>query len=558
MTIALGDANALASLSPQERSEILNTPFKFDIFMYGIYDHWYQVPIIEDDHHIIVSVQGRQSGKSAIISRRENYYAATAEIGAGELYLIVAPGLRQSENLFKYCKRHINLSPILMSQVVGGKLLMKGIEFPGAVISNIPAGRTADTSRGFAIAEVVFEEAGFIPEPVFDSMEDSMLATAGGRVFIGTPFGKSNRLYAQYDDRFRLHTIPEPLWESLKLTAGDLIIQKRKTDPDISASAHHYPSNVGLNTFKYVQCYPRDVWETVKTRNRRRYKGWIAIETEDKNIIGQPIFQREELKKWEQQIGEKTYIYVGEPQISHRNFKIAIRKARVKSVIDREIYARFSDVEGVAFNYKHIQQMRLHYKFPARPIPGRLYFGGFDIATGVEQDWTVLLVMERWEENNKQMLRPVKIWEKNDRQIGEALNMLYRLHKIWKVQKWYIDKNTLGARPLEEIQARLGKHRVGGVGFSVPDKNELVTNVEGLLEEQRCIIPEHKLLIDQFLKYQKEKSKTGRQILYHHPEMAGEHDDHLDAYMLACLCAEFEKAFNFFFKAMPKIYGSRR
>ena len=176
-----------------------------------------------------------------------------------------------------------------------------------------------------------------------------MLSSGGGRVYIGTPFGKSNRLFMQYNERFRLHTIPQKKWEDWDITPADAIITvKKNVDKDICASAHHYPSHVGLSTFKTVSCYPEDVWETVRTKNRRKFKGWIAIKTEDKNIIGQPVFMSEDVQKMKARIGEQTLLYVGEPQISHRNLKIAIRRARVRSVIEREILALFSDTEGVA------------------------------------------------------------------------------------------------------------------------------------------------------------------------------------------------------------------
>ena len=149
-------------------------------------------------------------------------------------------------------------------------------------------------------------------------------------------------------------------------------------------------------------------------------------------------------------------------------------------------------------------------------------------------------------------------WKSNRRRIKEARKELLRLHPIWNVQKWYIDANTIGSETVEELKDVLGSNRIDGIGFQTKDKADMVANMELLLgdEASHCDVEIPDILEDllhQFKFYSKENTVDGTKLKYSHPDWEGEHDDELDSFMLACLCARATPTYDLKYILMPKI-----
>ena len=405
--MTLEEVDVLSTLSAEEFKYIIDDPVRFDLFFYGVVDHWYQAPVIRDEHDSIAAVFGRQTGKTDIVARRENYNAAINVEEALEA-VIIAPAQRQSENLYGRCKKYLNKSPILLSQLKHNRVLQKGIEWEnGYTIRNLPVGQSADTTRGFTLDELVYEEDGFIPGSVHEAMEDSLLSSSGVEVRIGTPNGKVNFLYKAFESAFRIYTIPQEKWESWQIYSDDMVVRKVDVeDEDIAFSCHHYPSHVGLNCFKSFDIYPEEVWkmQIQDRRFKKKYRGWIVIKTEQKQYIGQLLTEYKEVyNKLPQEVSLKyknihdlldspVHATVGFPQISPKRLKKALTRAR--STVERENLALFSDEDGTVFPYDYVQRA-----FDTRcylwegPLKGYDYYAGLDLAKGVNRDWTVITIV---------------------------------------------------------------------------------------------------------------------------------------------------------------------
>nr|URC17165.1 MAG: terminase large subunit [Lokiarchaeota virus Ratatoskr Meg22_1012] len=542
----------------------MDDPVRFDLFFYGVWDYWYQKGVIQDLHDAIAAVFGRQTGKSDILARRENYNGAT-NLEDDLISILVAPAQRQSENLYSRCKKYLNRSPILLSELKEGRVLMKGIEFlNGYTIVNMPIGQSADKVRGFSVDELVFEEAAFIPGAAYDALTDSLLSTAGTEIRIGTPNGKANPLYLAFENAFRIHTIPESRWEAWDITKDDMIVKKfDNVDMDDAWSCHHYPSHVGLNVYKVFKAYAKEVWDIgmEDRRFKKRHRGWRVIKTENKRYIGQLITDHwdviskfpleNELRVQYTQVKDlldnELHFIVGFPQINAKRLKRQLKRPR--NTVERENLALFSDDDGVVFPYEFVvRAFRKNISLWTHPRPNLEYFGGVDIAKGIGGDYSVITIVAYNREANKIQL--VYQWKSNKRRIKEVKQRVLDLHKIWKINRWFIDSNTIGTETVEDLQDMLGTNYIDGIGFQTKDKADMVANMEMLLGDNsspcNVYIPnELEELKHQFKFYTKELSKDGSKLKYHHPDWEGEHDDELDSFMLACLCAKSAKVVDF-------------
>ena len=568
--MTLEESEYLDTFSDDEFLQIHKDPVNFDLFYYGVWDYWYQQPVLRDTWDSIAAVFGRQSGKSDIIARRENYNGATNTID-DLAALLVAPAQRQSENLFKRCEKYINRSPILLSQLKRGRVLMKGIEWEnGYTIVNMPIGQSADKVRGFTIDELVFEEAAFVPGAAYDALVDSLLSTAGTEIRIGTPFGKANPLYFAFEKAFQINTIPDNRWEAWDITEKDQILREIKIeDKDLGWSCHHYPSHVGLNVYKEFKVYIEEAWEINMKKDQRFskiHKGWLVIKTEQKQFIGKLLTDYDfiikklpeqlsfQYKNVKELLDDPLHCVVALPQINPKRLKKNLDRPR--NVVERENLALFSDEDGVVFPYQLVvRAFQKGISLWDQPRKGWSYYGGLDIAKGVGGDYTVITVVAY----KKPKIQLVYQWSTNKRRIKDAEKTLINVHGWWGVEKWYVDSNTIGARSLEELEDILGSNFVDGIGFQVKDKAELVANMESLLgtEQTPCniAIPEEMTeLKHQMMMYQKELSQDNRTLKYSHPDWEGEHDDELDSLMLACLCARVEETEDLDIYFVPRIY----
>jgi hypothetical protein len=134
--------------------------------------------------------------------------------------------------MFEQIQRLINSSPILQQSVE--KSIQQEIRFKnGAVIYNFPIGETADRVRGYSINLLIVDEAAYVPDRVFTSLEPALSHTEGSMILISTPFGRFGYFY-------------ESVRDGIPYT--DYVRKKKKGEhvEDGRAVTHWYPYTVGL------------------------------------------------------------------------------------------------------------------------------------------------------------------------------------------------------------------------------------------------------------------------------------------------------------------------
>lgn len=151
----------------------------------------------------------RQSGKSTITSLLALH---TAIHRCGALVLLLAPSLRQSQELFRKLKSSfsaLHSSPVGIDEESALRLELDN----GSRIVCLP-GKEA-TIRGFSgVSLLVVDEASRVPDDLYQAIRP-MLAVSGGRIILlSTPFGKRGFFHHEWVEG-------GAGWERVKVTADE-------------------------------------------------------------------------------------------------------------------------------------------------------------------------------------------------------------------------------------------------------------------------------------------------------------------------------------------------
>lgn len=151
----------------------------------------------------------RQSGKSTITSLLALHEALYND---GALILLLAPALRQSQELFLKLKSALNTLPSLPVPIAEESALR--IEFANASRIICLPGKE-QTIRGFSgVSLLVVDEAARVADALYASIRP-MLAVSGGRiVLLSTPFGKRGFFHQEWTEGGKD-------WHRAKITAYD-------------------------------------------------------------------------------------------------------------------------------------------------------------------------------------------------------------------------------------------------------------------------------------------------------------------------------------------------
>jgi Phage terminase large subunit len=171
-------------------------------------DPW-QCDLLRSKAKQIILLCSRQSGKStttALIALHEAMY------NPGALILLLAPALRQSQELFRKLRSFYNGLQITANLPEDNSLR---IELPnGSRVISLP-GATDAKVRGFSsVSLLIVDEASRVTDPLYYGLRP-VLAVSGGRIImLSTPFGRRGFFFEEYMSG-------GPSWERVKITARD-------------------------------------------------------------------------------------------------------------------------------------------------------------------------------------------------------------------------------------------------------------------------------------------------------------------------------------------------
>lgn len=172
-------------------------------------DDW-QARLLASEQPQLILNCSRQSGKSTV-SALLGLHTALSTPGA--LVILLAPALRQAQELFRKLKLSYaairDLAPPLARETA---LTLEWSQ--GSRVVCLP-GKEA-TIRGFsAVSLLMVDEAARVPDELYRAVRP-MLATSGGRVLLlSTPFGRRGFFYDEW-------TEGGPRWERVEVKAADV------------------------------------------------------------------------------------------------------------------------------------------------------------------------------------------------------------------------------------------------------------------------------------------------------------------------------------------------
>jgi hypothetical protein len=157
----------------------------------------YQVDILKSHSKRLSVRAGRQVGKTEVIALKALHYAITRP---GKVILILSPTMRQSQILFNKIDSYIQINPYIYDLIE--RKTQTFIKFYNtSEIHSLPSGETGDTIRGFSPSLIIIDEAAYVKDKVFVSIEPSLGATQGDIILISTPFGKRGRFYETFNPK---------------------------------------------------------------------------------------------------------------------------------------------------------------------------------------------------------------------------------------------------------------------------------------------------------------------------------------------------------------------
>lgn len=161
----------------------------------GIEPDVWQAEVLRSGAQQMILLCSRQSGKSTVTALLALH---TALFQPGSLILLLAPSLRQSQELFRALK-HVMSSLLTLPVMVAEESALR-IEFMnGSRIVCLP-GKEA-TIRGYSgVSLLVVDEAARVPDELYQAIRP-MLAVSGGRiVLLSTPFGKRGFFHQEWSE----------------------------------------------------------------------------------------------------------------------------------------------------------------------------------------------------------------------------------------------------------------------------------------------------------------------------------------------------------------------
>jgi hypothetical protein len=177
-TIARTEA-VLARATPPDPVQWAKTALAFDL------DDW-QREIMRSEHHRLIVVAARQSGKSVITGAKSAFAAQTQP---GLRVIVIAPTFRQAGLLAD------KIEDALGRQSVGVARIRESLTLPNGSSVRVLPGDRAATIRGYTADLLVIDELGFVKPELAAAVLPMLQASRGKLVAISSPNGPTGLLY---------------------------------------------------------------------------------------------------------------------------------------------------------------------------------------------------------------------------------------------------------------------------------------------------------------------------------------------------------------------------
>jgi len=151
-------------------------------------DSW-QRDVLTSDARQIILLCSRQSGKSTVTSILATHRAVTVP---GSLVLLLAPALRQSQELFRKVKGVYGALGDVVPAVVENALSLELAN--GSRIVCLPGEER--TIRGFSAPDLVIEdESARVPDALHQAIRPMLAISRGTLVLLSSPFGRRGHFF---------------------------------------------------------------------------------------------------------------------------------------------------------------------------------------------------------------------------------------------------------------------------------------------------------------------------------------------------------------------------
>jgi len=222
----------------------------------------------------------------------------------------------------------------------------------------------------------------------------------------------------------------------------------------------------------------------------------------------------------------------------------------------QEYLAEFVSTVGVMFPAEDVDKV-IHKDCPIRdrPVPGYIYYLGFDPSAG-KHDEAVGIVIEKRPEKfitpGQPSLYVVNTIELKGKTLPEQVSYIYALHDRFNFRKVLIDTTGPGIGIFEPLKNK--DVPVEEFHFSMKSKQEVYFNLKRLIEAKGIVLPKHQKLRKQICEMRREdpgteNNRTEYTKIYH-PAKSGQ-DDYPTALVLA-VWASKSKRLDIFFGSAKK------
>jgi hypothetical protein len=173
-------------------------------------DPW-QCDALRSTAQRMILLCSRQSGKSSVTAWLSLH---SAIYQANSLALILAPALRQAQELFFKIKATINNIGVALPVSITEESALRLAFANGSRIICLP-GKTDATIRGFSgVSLLVVDEAARVSDEIFAAISPMLAVSQGRMILLSTPWGQRGFFWQMWDQG-------GPEWDRVRVTARE-------------------------------------------------------------------------------------------------------------------------------------------------------------------------------------------------------------------------------------------------------------------------------------------------------------------------------------------------